>query len=951
MPELLQTLETGLLDLQQDHSVAKMHELMRTAHSIKGGAACVGLRQIQTLAHQLETALKTCSETAVVVDLELENLMLQAFDCLRAPLLEEIETGNCDDIATVAARNPIWQELADKLAAQSSTPGPALDLDLPLMPSAALAQAQPAAQPVALASPPAVAAPFLQNLQKGLQRLETILAQPESPSLFAALTAQLEIFKGLGELADWPDWLGLADQTLFSLRINPATASSVGTTALQEFQQLYATLQPASPIAPSSIGSSSAQTDSAQPQPPLEGAGWWRYAAEPTADDSPTHPPVTPLDNLDNRLAAPLPSKAIPRSMGLRQDWARLELLSNLVGELATQDNRFRSQREQQVETLELMGHCFNRVRQLSINLNRWMQQSNSQGSSGAVSGAASARTGLEGDLAFPKRRRYNNQQAHLQMAAQSIAEELSQMGETIQDLMLIDQRLQHLDKQKRKTLKQVQSHLFQAQMLPISELLNQFPRMVRDLAAGEQKQVTLELNGTQTLVDKAILEKLYDPLVHLVRNAFDHGIEPPEVRQVLGKPAQGKITIRAWHRGNQSYLQVQDDGHGIDSEQIRAKISAMGMLSTAEIASMPDQRLYEYLFSPGFSTMTEVSSLSGRGMGLYAVQSQIQALKGVITVDSKPNRGTTFTLRLPLTLTITKLLVFTIQDNLLAIPVEMLEAITVASEQVFQTEQGQQFYHWQGRFVPIYPEVLLLNHRYPRLSESLEEPLEFQTTAESQRRSKQFPLLLLSHGEVIIALKVDQIVLEQDLMIKPFNDAIAPPAGLSGCTILADGRLAPVLDGPALIEKWLKLSQTPADTHLPHSHALPQIPAILVVDDSLTIRHALSTTLSKAGYQVIQAKDGWDALTQLRLRPAIAAVICDIEMPRMNGIEFLSRCQQQGMTRPVLILTYRSGIKYRQLAKQLGAAAYLTKPYLDKELLKTLETCLTAQHPPQSSG
>ncbi len=908
VPELLQTLEEGLLDLQKDHSPTKMHSLMRAAHSIKGGAACVGLNQIQTLAHSLETVLKTCSQASLSVDLELENLMLQAFDCLKAPLIEEIHTGGCDDIAQVAATNPIWQELEAKLSSSQSH-------DFL----------------------------FAADLEKGLKRLELILAQTTDADILIALKAQLQIFQGLGEIAQLPNFVTSTERSLMALQASPEQSRSIGELALAELRDLYADMQAdaAESLAPDELDSAVAE--------------WWdqyQNGQYPAASASLIADVSEPLEA--EIMPAAIQTTMLPaaqRPLGMRQDWTRLELLSNLVSELATQDNRFRSQREQQVETIESMAQCFNRVRQLTINLNRWSQQWSPPIAPAAPSLPLSPSSPLQPaahSMSAKRLRRLssrNRSQEYLQATAQSVVEEMAQLGEAIQDLLLLDQRLQHLDKQKQKTLKQVQNNLFQAQMLPVSELFNQFPRMVHDLASTEGKQVMLDLHGSQTLVDKAILEKLYDPLVHLVRNAFDHGIETPERRQALGKPAQGKITIRAWHRGNQTYLEVQDDGQGIEIEQIRSAVIKQGLMPPAEAETLSPPRLYEYLFSPGFSTTAEVSSLSGRGMGLYAVQFQVNALKGVVTLDSKPGRGTTFTLRLPLTLTITKLLIFSIQNNLLAIPVDMLEAITVASEQQFQTDQDQQFYRWQGRFVPIYPESLLLSYNYPRLVEPSEKGMEGQGMAnqsESWQQPKKFPLLLLSHGEEVIGLRVEQIVLEQDLMIKPFNDAVAPPSGLAGCTVLADGRLAPVLDGPALIEKWLRFSQGEPVVSSPGKLPAPTIPTVLVVDDSLTIRHALSTTLAKAGYQVMQAKDGWEAITQLRLRSGVAAVICDIEMPRMNGLEFLSRCRQQGMTCPVIMLTYRSSAKYRQLARQLGATAYLTKPYLDKELLSTLEGCLT---------
>ncbi|MCU0524895.1 MAG: hybrid sensor histidine kinase/response regulator [Elainella sp. Prado103] len=947
VPELLQTLEEGLLDLKSDHSVAKIYRLMRAAHSLKGGAACVGLGQIQTLAHQLETVLKACSDRAVPIDLALENLILQAFDCLKMPLLEELETGCSDDIALAALSSPVWQTLATQLktlAAPVSFTGQEEDWQPPVIPLSYSLPTVDSTLPVRIEAPEVAHSGeqasveffsqdlFLQELRSGIHRLDVLRSQldwqagsesggdtqvaAEAFTNASVLAAQLEIFRGLGELAQNDRLIQVAEQGLSDLQNRPDQVRSISQAIWQALQAL-----PDADLLSLSLESHSSYARSSLAElaaPERRTAGW---------EDSPHTPPPTttalvPAQPMFSTRLSPPPT---PR-LGLRPEGGQLEPLTNLVSELVTQDNRFRSQRDQQIETLEFLTQSFGRVRQLAVSLSRWAQQQ------------PASRLAVTADQQRSRRLQARGQ-AYLQSTTQSIVEELAQFGEAIQDLMLLDQRLQQIDKQKQKTLKQVQRNLFQAQMLPVSELLNQFPRMVRDLAEAEQKPVVLELKGTQTLVDKAILQKLYDPLVHLVRNAFDHGIEPAEVRQMLGKPAQGHITIRAWHRGNQTYLEVRDDGQGIDFDQVRTTVIALNLIAAETAAALTHQQLMDYLFAPGFSTTEEVNDLSGRGMGLYAVQAQIQAMKGAVTVDSQPGKGTSFTLRLPLTLTITKLLVFSIQENLLAIPVEMLEAITVASEQVFQTEAGYQYYHWQGQFVPIYPESLLLTYHYPRVLEG-EKPLKRSDPA--WQRTKNFPLLLLSHGGMILALKVDHIVLEQDMMVKPFNDAIAPPACLSGCTILVDGRLVPVLDGSALVEKWRQVSQLPRESMPIQARRTPAVPKILIADDSLTIRHALSKTLAKAGYQVLQAKDGWEAIAQLRLHTDVAALICDIEMPRMNGLEVLSRCRQQGITVPVLMLTYRSSEKYRQLATQLGAKAYLTKPYLDKDLLQALEGCLT---------
>jgi chemotaxis family two-component system sensor histidine kinase/response regulator PixL len=852
---------------------------MRLAHSLKGGAACVGLHHIQTLAHQLETVLEALSAHPSDIDLELENLLLQAFDCLRSPLLEEMQTGTSNQTTALAKAQPIWEGLHTKLGSHQPQPDVTQFL-------------------------------FTEEVNKGLKRMETILRNSNETELREALQTQIEIFKGIGAVSNLPGFTQIAQVALEALAVNPHQIKTVGELTKNNFRAAQAEILKGD------------RHQGGQPDPAL--LAFTFSATKPP--DTPT--PDSPLSPLPHLPHLPL--------LGLRQDWSNLELLDNLIGELLTQDNRFLTQHQQLEEALQALTRCTNRLNQQTRYLHRWLNQATPSSASPDLIELSSPPTRTN-----PSTSPGN---VFLPITVQAMIEEIAHLNEAIQDFTLLEQQSQHILKQRQKTLKQVQTHLLHTHMSPIGELLNQFPRMVRDLAVSEGKSVELQLEGTNTLVDKAILEKLYDPLVHLIRNAFDHGIEPPSIREALGKPLTGTITIRAWYRGNYLFLDIQDDGQGIDPEKIRTAAVALNLLSPTESTQVTDEQLHDYLFTPSFSTTTTVSNLSGRGVGLYAVRSQINLLKGVVTLSSRRGQGTTFTIRLPLTLTTTKLLVFSLNGNLLAVPVDMIAAILIAAEQLLQSERGQQFYYWKDQVVPVYPSALLAIYRYPNPALGkqelyLDDNKSLDTTKPWQISGK-IPLILLAHRDQVIAVKADQILLEQDLVIKPFNEAIAPPPCLRGCTILGDGRIAPVLDVPTLVEKWLQMarSQIPTPTLPAPVAAVSPISSILVIDDSLTIRQALSTTLSKAGYRVILAKDGWEGLTQLRQRSNITAVICDIEMPRMNGLEFLTRCQQQGFRKPIIILTNRNNPKYRQLAQQLGASGYLTKPYLDRELLGMLQ-------------
>jgi chemotaxis family two-component system sensor histidine kinase/response regulator PixL len=672
--------------------------------------------------------------------------------------------------------------------------------------------------------------------------------------------------------------------------------------------------------------------------------------------------PVTPkrstarLEITTDSGTASIPPPAQLAASMVRVDLGRMERLNNLVGELVTQENGSMLQSQQLQETLRTLQRRFERFEQIAKELEKCLDTSQTSQVSSIKSenperNPQRLSTALTPGNALAELDSFDpllmDSYSYVYTVVQESLEEIAQMGETMRDMALLTQQAQQNQRQKQQTLRQVRNDLLWARMMPLSEILQRFPRMVRDLAAKNNKQVKLKTIGANTLVDKAVLEKLFDPLVHLIRNAFDHGTETPEVRDSQGKPSEATIELRAYHRGNQTYIEVRDDGRGIDIEKVRSVAIAREVMTKDEAMAASAAELYELLFSPSFSTADKVSEISGRGMGLPAVREQIGSLKGGIVITSELGQGTTFTIRLPLTLTIAKLLIFSIGSNLMAIPVDTLTSIVTATDDEIQTIQGRQFYRDRERLVPLYPHSAF-PYGYP-LPKRTEEPISTMALPSEEGT----PLLVVSSGEQTIALEVDQILSEQELVIKPFGKAIAAPSYLYGCTIQGDGSMLPVVDGLALVSKLLNPQTQDSSARLSRLANLALVPDrpqeaknILIVDDSLTTRQTLALTLKKAGYRVIQAGDGRDGLDKLQQESEIDAVFCDVEMPRMNGFEFLSQCRQDPdrAELPIIMLTSRSGEKHRSLAKLLKATAYLTKPYLEQDLLKTLSSCLERQ-------
>ncbi|MDJ0902298.1 MAG: hybrid sensor histidine kinase/response regulator [Xenococcus sp. MO_188.B8] len=901
--ELLQVLETGILDLRANNSTQHINTLMRTAHSIKGGAACVGLNHIKEIAYDFENVFKILYQDSIEVDSELEELLLRAFDCLKSPLMTEIQTGESNAAEDVAKSKPIFKQLETKLNVHSRANKPSAEI------------------------------PFAQEIKRGLERFETILASSEKTEILEALKAQLTIFRGLAKISNLDEFVAIANNTLEQLDKYPASVVNLGKQALIDFRIAYQEITNKH-ITKSTKGRQKLDTGTLilpAGNLPRVGSAFSTATEEILASQlNDDHEPKTiPVKRKDTepQFTPPKPTaqenqNIASLSLGIRMDVSRVELMLNLVGELVTQDNRFLLHNQQNGETLVALTQWYNRFKQLSQHLKLWVDR-------------------LPNDIRPTERRitdfsnHNNSSNQYLKTSFQTVMEELAQLGEGLQDLALLDRGFQKILKTRQKTIRKLQKNLLEASMLPIGELINQFPRIVRDIAFKRNKQVKLELHGERTLVDKAVVEKLYDPLVHLVLNAIAHGIEEPEVRQRLHKPPQGIVTISVYHQGNHTYIQVKDDGKGINWDSIRESLIERQVLSRREIANLDISQLSEFLFDSGFSTAEEVSTISGRGMGLSAVKRQIKSLQGTITVSSQVNIGTSFTIRLPLTLTIVKLLVFSIAGNLLAIPVDSLVSIVLANKQDIYSRDEQEFYQWQGQEIAICPEALLTSYHYPRTLDP-SKPL----LGKDWQSSHKIPLLLLSNGKETLALQIEQILMEQDLVIKPFDMAIAPPVSLIGCTVLGDGRLIPVLNSPALVDKWLHYSEADLVHH--EVLTIPSLPTILIADDSLTIRQTLSAALRKSGYRVIQCRDGLEGIEQLKQEPSIQAVISDIEMPRMNGLEFLSRARQlRGDDFPVIMLTSRISDKYRQLAQNIGATRYLSKPFVEREVLRNLEECL----------
>jgi len=529
---------------------------------------------------------------------------------------------------------------------------------------------------------------------------------------------------------------------------------------------------------------------------------------------------------------------------------------------------------------------------------------------------------------------------------AQEMIEFIVGVRESASDIDFITEETEQVSRQLRQATNQLQAGLTKARMVPFAQAVDRLRRGVRDNAIRYGKQVELVTEGVDTLVDKMILDHLTDPLTHMVNNAIAHGIETPEIRQAAGKSPTGIINIRALQQGNQTIISVSDDGAGIDHQKVKNKAVKKGILTPEQAQTMSRIDAYELLFLPSFSTADEVDDIKGRGMGMNVVQNNISEIRGTVGTDSTLGKGTSFTIRLPLTLSICKALFCICDRTRIAFPMDGVEdTLSIAAKNIQQDDDGQSFIVWRDINLPFQPlkDILVFNRQLTR-----------ENVYGTKKDDDLISVIIVRSGNTMIALQIDQILSEQEIVIKQFEGPAPKPSGITGATVLGDGMIMPIADVLEIIDIFQGKMSKHIGGNLQHSGLSSiDIPladkveiTVLIVDDSITVRELLSLTFTKAGYRVEQARDGQEAWDKLRSGLPCDMVFCDIEMPRCDGLEFLSRIQKDSSfdQLPIAMLTSRGADKHRQMALQLGASGYFTKPYLEEALLEAASRMLKGE-------
>ncbi|WP_434674655.1 Hpt domain-containing protein [Xanthomonas arboricola] len=502
-----------------------------------------------------------------------------------------------------------------------------------------------------------------------------------------------------------------------------------------------------------------------------------------------------------------------------------------------------------------------------------------------------------------------------LQQLSRALNESAADLGGLQGVLEDLSRQYDGLLQQQSRVSSELQDGLMRARMVPFDGLVPRLRRVVRQAATDTGKQVHLLLEGTQGELDRNVLDRMVAPLEHMLRNSVAHGLEAPEQRRDAGKPEEGSIAIRLRREGSEIVLEVADDGAGLDREAIRRRGEQRGLIEPGQ--ELSEAELDGLIFASGFSTSEQVSQLAGRGVGMDVVRNEVRQLGGSVDIHSVRGQGVTFTLRLPQTLAVTQAVFVRIGDTTFAVPVASVSGIGRISRSRYESGEGG--YHYAGEEYVLHDLGSLVGQAAAR--------------ADGQA---QVPLLLVRAGDLRAAVAIDQVLGNREIVVKPVGLQIASVPGIYGATITGDGRVVVILDVAPLVRRYLSQPARPAPETPAESQR--QVPLVMVVDDSLTMRKVTSRVLERHNLDVTTARDGVEALELLQERvPDL--MLLDIEMPRMDGYELATamRADPRFKAVPIVMITSRSGEKHRQRAFEIGVQRYLGKPYQELDLMRNV--------------
>ncbi len=599
-------------------------------------------------------------------------------------------------------------------------------------------------------------------------------------------------------------------------------------------------------------------------------------------------------------------------SSQVRISLEKLEGMTNNVEELILGQSRI--SRQQRV-----LNQANRRLRSLTRQFEPIREQIQNLYNQLAVSPTGRSATDSEDDFDSLEMDRYTD----LHSSLQSFQELMLQIQETRTDIDFIDRELAEGLEHTEKNLDTLYSKVTDSRLVPFDVLAKRFIPQLRGLSQRFDKPVDLEIDGKNTLVDQILLEQLQTPLTHLLNNAFDHGIESKYERIAANKPETAKITLQAQLKNNQLVIKIKDDGGGINPQKVFKRAVERGICPPEKsINDFQPEEIVNWIFEPDFSTAAKVSDISGRGMGLDIVLNLIRQLRGQLYVTTDVGLGSTFTITLPLNLSLQSLMLIQLQSRLVAIPHTSILEILPHRELDF-SNNSEDYINWQNQTIPLSS----VSHLFP----CPRKPLQL---------SQGHIAIVLETAFEPLAILVDAIVGEEKLIIKPFDETVPVPTYIAGCTVLGTGEVIPVILPQGIAQENVSsVSVTNNAVTIANT-----VSTVLIAEDSVATRRMLNKILTAAGYQVLVCRDGQEAFEQIeQYQGRIDLILSDVEMPRLNGFELLAkvRALPEFKKTPIVMATSRTGDRHRQEAERLGATDYLGKPVQPQQLIDTVAALL----------
>jgi len=627
---------------------------------------------------------------------------------------------------------------------------------------------------------------------------------------------------------------------------------------------------------------------------------------------------------------------ALPQSKSVRIALDRLDSMMNAVGELVINRTRMLGRLAELERLAEVLNFSKGRMSEKIDEFQEKYEFSRITGTFSSYGSGADVRLvggfGDPSDFSELEMDRYDD----YSILSRSLTEISADVTEVLTQLDGFVRRVDSDIDEFTKLAHRLQDEITQARMVAIGNLYTRISRTVRDAAKAAGKQVELSLAGAETELDNSIIQQISDPLIHLVRNAVAHGLETTEERYHAGKTDHGNVAVRAYHRGNHIYIEVEDDGQGIDYERVRKTATEHGLYSSEQAERLTERELLELLFHPGFSTAERKTELAGRGVGLDVVRANLTALNGEIDVDTQKDVGTRFTLKVPLTLIISQALFVRCGQTSFALPLSFVEEIRRVPANTIEEVGGK-----------LLTKVRDVVTELVRLDAQLGLP-------EVESSNGFYHLVIVSVAGRQVGIIVEEVIRKDEIVIKNLGEYLRNVKLFPGATIALDGSLILLIDvnrliaGESIERRPLMTNATAARIFAPGAAAvaagaIPQAAiepvredkVVILADDSISVRKFVGRMLEKAGYRVRLAGDGLEAL-EIALQTHCDLIITDLEMPRTNGYELMMHLRQTPETKhiPVMVVTSRAGAKHRDRAMKEGAAAFLTKPVQDEQLI-----------------